>query len=84
MLFGSGNPATAHHPHFQQHSFDELVLEENEKWDMCGENYIHVDRFFLVAMPLLFLIFNIVYWLAYGSHFILNFYDEEVIITEIP
>jgi len=37
--------------------------------DLCGENYIHVDRFFLVAMPLLFLVFNIIYWTSYGRHF---------------
>ena len=78
LMFGSGNPAL--HPQI----FDEMVLEEKPKWDLCGENYIHVDRFFLVAMPLLFLIFNIVYWFAYGSHFILSQNDDEVIITEIP
>lgn len=37
-----------------------------------GDNYIHIDRFFLGAMPILFLIFNIVYWLFYGSHFFLT------------
>lgn len=39
--------------------------------DICGENYINVDRFFLVAMPILFLIFNVVYWLWYGGHLLL-------------
>ena len=39
--------------------------------DICGENYINVDRFFLVAMPILFLIFNLVYWLYFGGHLLL-------------
>lgn len=60
----------------------DLIKQQEEKWDFCGENYINVDRFFLVAMPLLFLVFNIVYWFAYGSHFILNsMKDDEVKIT---
>ena len=33
-------------------------------------------RFFLVAMPLLFLVFNLVYWLSYGSQFI---FQEEAV-----
>ena len=32
---------------------------------MCGDNYIRVDRLFLVLSPILFLIFNIFYWLSY-------------------
>ena len=44
-------------------------LEEPAK-EFCGPNYITADRFFLVAMPLSFLVFNIVYWLSYGSQFI--------------
>lgn len=55
----------------------DLIKQQEEKWDFCGENYINVDRFFLVAMPLLFLVFNIVYWFAYGSHFILNSMKDE-------
>ncbi len=62
---------------------DELQLEEKPKWDFCGENYINVDRFFLVAMPCLFLVFNVVYWFAYGSNFILSASDDEVKITQI-
>ena len=51
-----------------------MPLSEAESW--VGENYIRVDRFFLIAMPLLFLVFNIVYWLSYGSHFILRKTDQ--------
>lgn len=29
------------------------------------ERYAKIDRFFLVAFPLLFLTFNVVYWVAY-------------------
>ena len=36
-----------------------------------GDNYFHTDRFFLVASPVVFLIFNIVYWMSYGSQFYL-------------
>ena len=61
----------------------DLIKQQEEKWDFCGENYINVDRFFLVAMPLLFLVFNIVYWFAYGSHFILNSMKDEVKITQL-
>ena len=43
-------------------------LEEPVK-EGCGPNYINADRFFLVAMPILFLIFNIIYWIGYGSQF---------------
>ena len=32
---------------------------------MCGDNFIRVDRLFLVLSPILFLIFNIFYWLSY-------------------
>ena len=83
---GPMGPGHHHHHHpSQRHnqSFEEMVLDgEHEEAKCCsftcGENYIHVDRFFLVAMPLLFLIFNIVYWFAYGSHFILNSLSDEV------
>jgi hypothetical protein len=47
-----------------------LDLEEPKK-DCCGPNHINAARFFLVAMPFLFLIFNIVYWLSYGPQYIL-------------
>ena len=74
-------------PGSQAEPMDQLPFEgpdiPKEKWDFCGENYINVDRFFLVAMPLLFLVFNIVYWLAYGHHFILQSMDSEVKITDI-
>ena len=42
------------------------------KTSFCGgDNYFHTDRFFLVASPVVFLIFNIVYWMSYGSQFYL-------------
>jgi hypothetical protein len=79
---GGGGPQGLH-PHFHR-SIDELALEEKPKWDWAGENYINVDRFFLVAMPCLFLIFNVVYWFSYGSHFMFNSIDDdEVTITEL-
>ena len=66
-----------------------IALEDEEEEihhacgpEFCGENYINVDRFFLVAMPLLFLVFNVVYWFAYGSHYFIS-QSEEVKITEI-
>ena len=52
-----------------------LDLEEVRK-PTCGENYIKVDRFFLVTMPCLFLVFNVIYWLSFGSHLILTLDDE--------
>jgi len=48
-----------------------LDLEEPPK-QSCGESYIKADRFFLMAMPCLFLLFNVIYWLSYGSHLILS------------
>ena len=33
----------------------------------CGDNYIRVDRLFLFLSPILFLIFNCIYWLTYCS-----------------
>ena len=53
-----------------------LELDEPRK-PSCGENYIKADRFFLVAMPCLFLVFNVVYWLSYGSHLILSLGEGE-------
>ena len=93
----AGLAAHHHHAHLgtmmppplNPEPLDQLPLEDpdskipEDRWDFCGENYINVDRFFLVAMPLLFLVFNIVYWFAYGSHFILNSLDDEVKITQI-
>jgi len=82
-------PGPMPYPNFHLHGpqgylmDDELQLEEKPKWDFCGENYINVDRFFLVAMPCLFLVFNVVYWFAYGSNFILSSSDDEVKITQI-
>lgn len=52
-----------------------LDLEEPAK-EFCGPNYITADRFFLVAMPLSFLVFNIIYWLSYGSQFIWTLKDS--------
>ena len=52
--------------------FDETNTgEPEEKVDYCGDNYINADRFFLVASPVIFFIFNIIYWMSYGSQFIL-------------
>ncbi|XP_071746375.1 acetylcholine-gated chloride channel subunit acc-3 isoform X2 [Lepeophtheirus salmonis] len=45
-----------------------------------GNNYINVDRFFLVVMPFLFLIFNVGYWLYYGQHYLLNSEEPAEII----
>ena len=44
----------------------------NRRERVCGENYINVDRFFLVAMPILFLIFNVAYWLYFGGHLLIQ------------
>ena len=46
--------------------------DANGHREVCGENYIHIDRFFLVAMPILFGVFNVIYWTSYGAHFILS------------
>ena len=51
-------------------ALSEVKLTWNQR--ICGETYIHVDRFFLVAMPFLFLVFNVVYWLYFGNHFFLE------------
>ena len=59
-------------------ALSEVKLTWNQR--ICGENYIHVDRFFLVAMPFLFLVFNVVYWLSFGSHF---FLEQENVEDEI-
>ena len=59
---------------------DEDEDRDKPKKDYCGDNYIHADRFFLVASPCVFLIFNIVYWMSYGSQFYLadlDFNDDE-------
>ena len=56
------------------------IDEETPKKDYCGDNYIHADRFFLVASPLIFLGFNLIYWFSYGSQFYLaelNMEDDE-------
>jgi len=52
-----------------------LPLESDRKPSLDGlrpemsANYVHVDRAFLIAMPVLFLVFNITYWATFGSHF---------------
>ena len=56
-------------------ALSEVKLTWNQR--ICGENYIHVDRFFLVAMPFLFLVFNVVYWFSFGSHFFLEQATDE-------
>lgn len=50
-------------------SLEGIQLEEIKK-NKCGNNFIKADRFFLVAMPFLFLVFNVIYWLSFGSHLI--------------
>ena len=52
-------------------SEDKIELDEPIK-PTCGENYIRADRFFLLAMPFLFFMFNVIYWLSFGSHLILT------------
>ena len=54
-----------------------LPLEKQEKprRNICGENYIKVDRLFLILSPILFLIFNCIYWLSYCSHYIIEALD---------
>lgn len=54
-------------PDAQNNSHNMLALEEPVK-NFCGNNYINVDRLFLVVSPFLFLIFNGVYWLSYGTN----------------
>jgi hypothetical protein len=81
--------AALQHQQEQQHLFDNLCLmQEGEervvgngatssrRFDVCGENYLHVDRFFLVAMPMLFLVFNVVYWMSYGRHFFMESVED--------
>ena len=62
-------------PHTKQElSADEnlrMICHDNLPTPVCGEDYVKVDRFFLAAMPLLFSIFNIIYWMSFGSHLIL-------------
>lgn len=63
----------------QKELFEDEDKDRAPKKDYCGDNYIHADRFFLVASPVVFLIFNIVYWMSYGSQFYLadlDFNDE--------
>ena len=56
---------------------DEKEDGESPKKDYCGDNYINADRFFLVASPVIFLIFNIVYWMSYGSQFYLSEFEMD-------
>ena len=44
---------------------EERKERRQDRQVMCGDNYIRVDRLFLVLSPILFLIFNIFYWLSY-------------------
>ena len=55
----------------QNELFGDEDIEDEPKKEYCGDNYIHADRFFLVASPGIFLIFNLVYWFSYGSQFYL-------------
>ena len=50
-----------------------LPVERPEPKSLCGENYIVADRLFLILSPILFLIFNVIYWLTYCSNYILEF-----------
>ena len=56
---------------------DTPTAPKRKKDDYCGENYINADRFFMVASPMIFLVFNIVYWVSYGSQFYLAELDME-------
>ena len=56
---------------------DTTTQTKRKKDDYCGENYINADRFFMVASPMIFLVFNIVYWVSYGSQFYLAELDME-------
>lgn len=38
--------------------------------NLCGDNYIVADRLFLILSPILFLIFNVIYWFSYCSNYI--------------
>ena len=58
------------HKECSKELFDSPMKYQGEK-NWCGDNYINADRFFLVAMPVLFLVFNLIYWFSYGSQFIL-------------
>ena len=43
-------------------------IRDNNKYSMSRrqrELYAKVDRFFLVFFPILFLVFNLIYWTAY-------------------
>ena len=45
-----------------------FFLRDNNKYSMSRrqrERYAKVDRFFLVFFPILFLVFNVIYWTAY-------------------
>ena len=61
-------------PEDGMNSKDMLELEVPCK-EHCGENYINADRFFLIAMPFLVLVFHVIYWLTYGSQFIWTMED---------
>ena len=50
----------------------EMLQEPEPPKPVCGKDYIKTDRFFLVAMPCLFFVFNAAYWLSFGSHLILT------------
>jgi len=63
-------------PNGAQGSHEQLQLEEPKK-KRCGENFVKADRFFLIAMPFLFIVFNVIYWLSFGSH-LLGIMQEEI------
>merc|ERR1719192_302931 len=62
-------------PNGTQGSHERLQLEEPKK-KRCGENFVKADRFFLIAMPFLFIVFNVIYWLSFGSHLLGIMQDE--------
>lgn len=66
-------------PNGAQGSHEQLQLEEPKK-KRCGENFVEADRFFLIAMPFLFIVFNVIYWLSFGSH-LLGIMQEEIQIN---
>jgi len=61
-------------PNGTQGSHEQLRLEPKKK--RCGENFVKADRFFLIAMPFLFIVFNVIYWLSFGSHLLGIMQDE--------
>ena len=56
-------------------SVDKSSETVKHKANLCGDNYIKADRLFLVLSPILFLIFNCVYWLSYCNNNFINIFQ---------